>query len=111
APGRLAEQCRRVGSLLVHFSTDYVFSGLATRPYPANHQREPINIYGRSKQLGEKLLEESRCRYLLLRTSWLYAPWGKNFVRTMAQLMAQRDELNVVNDQRGCPTSCRHLAA
>ena len=108
--GRLAAACAARGALLVHFSTDYVFSGEATAPYPVDATGEPVNAYGRSKALGEKLLTASGCRYLLLRTSWLYAPWAKNFVRTIADLAKKRDRLRVVEDQWGRPTSAEHLA-
>jgi dTDP-4-dehydrorhamnose reductase len=108
--GRLAQRCAARGVLLVHFSTDYVFSGEASSPYPTDGLREPVNAYGRSKAVGEKLLEASACRYLLVRTSWLYAPWAKNFVRTIAELAKKKDRLRVVEDQRGRPTSAEHLA-
>lgn len=108
--GRLARRCARQGALLVHYSTDYVFSGEASSPYPTDAPREPVNAYGRSKAVGEQLLELSGCRFLLLRTSWLYAPWSKNFVRTIADLARKRDVLRVVEDQRGRPTSAEHLA-
>ncbi len=108
--GRLARLCSARGALLVHFSTDYVFSGEASSPYPIDAARAPVNAYGRSKAVGEALIEESGSRYLLLRTSWLYAPWAKNFVRTIAELARKRDRLRVVEDQRGRPTSAEHLA-
>ena len=108
--GLLAQACRRAGARLVHFSTDYVFNGTATAPYPTDGAREPINAYGRSKAVGERLLEASGCRYLLIRTSWLYAPWAKNFVRTIAELARKRDSLRVVSDQYGRPTSAEGLA-
>ena len=109
--GRLAAACAARGALLLHYSTDYVFSGEASAPYPVDAATgEPVNAYGRSKALGEKLLAASGCRYLLLRTSWLYAPWAKNFVRTIADLAKKRDHLRVVEDQWGRPTSAEHLA-
>jgi len=109
--GRLAQACRRAGARLVHFSTDYVFNGAATTPYAPDAARDPVNAYGRSKAVGERLLEASGCRYLTIRTSWLYAPWAKNFVRTIAELARKRDSLRVVADQRGRPTSAEGLAA
>lgn len=109
--GWLADGCAAAGRTLVHYSTDYVFSGDATTPYPVDHPRAPLNAYGRSKAVGEQRIEDSGARHLLLRTSWLYAPWANNFVRTMARLGRQRDSLKVVHDQRGRPTSAEHLAA
>ena len=110
AVGLLAERAREVGALLIHFSTDYVFAGDADVPYETDSLRSPINAYGRSKLAGERLLEASEARYLLLRTSWLYAAWGKNFVRTMLGLMRTRPSVRVVDDQLGRPTSVESLA-
>ena len=107
----LAVAVKRVGGLLVYYGTDYVFSGKADAPWPVDGELQPLNAYGRSKALGEVALRQSGCSHLMLRTSWLYAPWGKNFVRTMARLGAERSELKVVDDQRGRPTSAEHLAA
>jgi len=107
---RLAERCRAVSALLVHYSTDYVFDGLATAPYTVGEARHPQTAYGRSKARGEELLERSGCAHLMVRTSWLYAPWGKNFVDTIAKLGAERPVLRVVDDQRGRPTSAEYLA-
>lgn len=106
----LAERCRAIDALLVHFSTDYVFDGRASQPYPTNHPCDPINAYGRSKLAGEKAIREVGHRHLIVRTSWLYAPWARNFVRTIARFARERDSLRVVDDQVGRPTSCEHLA-
>ena len=110
AVGRLAERCKAVGAKLLHYSTDYVFDGTATEPYPTDHVRSPLNAYGRSKALGEELIEGSGVEHLLVRSSWLYAPWGKNFVLTIRGLAENRESLRVVADQRGRPTDCRKLA-
>jgi dTDP-4-dehydrorhamnose reductase len=110
AVGRLAQRCAAAGSVLVHYSTDYVFNGQASEPYAVDAAYDPINAYGRSKAVGEAAIREATGAHLILRTSWLYAPWGKNFVLTMRKLGAERDALTVVNDQRGRPTSAQHLA-
>jgi len=110
-PAVLAARCCETGSLLAHYSTDYVFDGRATKPYPVDHPIAPINAYGRTKAAGERRIRESGCSHLIVRTSWLYAPWGKSFVRTIARLARERDRLEVVDDQRGRPTSAEHLAA
>ena len=107
----LARRCRQTGAMLVHYSTDYVFDGNAGSPYAVDHPRQPLGAYGRSKAAGEEALERSGAAHLLIRTSWMYAPWGNNFVRTMARLMRDRESIRVVNDQRGRPTSAEHLAA
>lgn len=109
AVGILAARCREVGATLVHYSTDYVFDGLATEPYGLNEKRRPVNAYGRSKAVGEELLEASGCDYLLLRTSWLYAAHGNNFVRTIVKLAGEREMLRVVSDQVGRPTCADQL--
>lgn len=111
AVGLLAARCKEVGSTLVHYSTDYVFNGRATAPYPVDAPHDPVNAYGRSKAAGEQALFDSGAKFLLLRTSWLYAPWGKNFVLTMLNLTKTKPKLLVVDDQRGRPTSAEHLAA
>jgi dTDP-4-dehydrorhamnose reductase len=106
----LAQRCRSIGALLVHVSTDYVFDGDARVPYRVHEPRRPQNAYGRSKARGEELLLATGCEHLLLRTSWLYAPWGKNFVDTIARAGRERPSLRVVDDQRGRPTSAQYLA-
>ena len=109
--GQLAERCREIGARLVHYSTDYVFSGQASAPYRVDEPRAPLNAYGRSKAAGEVLLESSGADYILIRTSWVYAPWGKNFVRTILGLAAKRPSLRVVSDQLGRPSSAEQLAS
>ncbi len=110
----LARQCASSGTAFVTYSTDYVFDGCASGPYAVDHPRDPINAYGRSKALGEQALEAlanaTDARWLCIRTSWVYAPWGRNFVRTIAGLARTRASLSVVNDQRGRPTSAENLA-
>ncbi|MEY4544892.1 MAG: hypothetical protein RL685_1087 [Pseudomonadota bacterium] len=108
--GELAAHCRAIGARLVHYSTDYVFAGQANAPYATDHPRAPLNAYGRSKAVGERLLEQSGVEYLLLRTSWVYAPWGKNFVRTISKLAGERASLSVVADQLGRPSSAEQIA-
>ena len=110
APGILAEEAKRVGALLVHFSTDYVFDGTAARPYVESDAVNPPGAYGRTKLAGEEAVAASGCAYLTLRTSWVYGPSGKNFMLTMLRLAAAHPELRVVDDQRGAPTSSRQLA-
>jgi dTDP-4-dehydrorhamnose reductase len=110
AVGKLASLCKAAAVPLLHFSTDYVFDGAADAPYSIDHPRAPLGAYGRTKARGEELLEASGADYLLVRTSWVYAPWGQNFVRTMTKLLREKSELKVVDDQRGRPTHVRTLA-
>ncbi len=109
AVGWLAAQCRSVGAMLIHYGSDYVFDGEGQAPLTVDAVVRPINAYGRSKACGEHALRESGCEYLMVRTSWIYAPWGKNFVRTMLELASKREQVRVVDDQRGRPTSAEHL--
>jgi len=114
-PGVLGEAAARVGARALHVSTDYVFDGAAPepeRPLREDDPTGPVSVYGRTKLAGERaFLERTGGRGLVVRTSWLYGPGGKNFVTTMLKLMAERDELKVVADQRGRPTSTATLAA
>jgi len=105
----LRDACVSGGGFLVNFGTDYVFSGTATRPYPIDEPLVPLNAYGRSKAAGERAMQ-GLIDHLYIRTSWLYAPWGNNFVRTIARLLTEKPTIKVVNDQRGRPTSAEHLA-
>lgn len=109
--GVLAQRCAELNVPLVHYSTDYVFDGQCSSPYLVPMQRRPLNAYGRSKALGEELIEQARGPHLILRTSWLYAAWGKNFVLTIARLATERPTLRVVDDQRGRPTACNDLVS
>ena len=111
AVGALAERCVQARCTVVHYSTDYVFDGEATAPYPVDGLQRPLSAYGRSKAAGERKLWACGGSFLLVRTSWLYAPWGNNFVRTIARLVRERATISVVDDQRGRPTSAEHLAA
>jgi dTDP-4-dehydrorhamnose reductase len=108
--GELAAQCDRLGVPLVHLSTDYVFDGSKPGPYVESDPTGPINAYGRSKLAGELAVAGSCRRHVILRTSWVYSPFGTNFVRTMLRLGAERPELRIVDDQLGCPTYAPHLA-
>ena len=109
-PGILGEEAKRAGALLIHYSTDYVFDGELDRPYVETDATRPLSAYGRTKLEGEKAVAASGCRHLILRTSWVYAPRGKNFMLTMLRFAAERDTLRVVDDQHGAPTSSEQLA-
>jgi dTDP-4-dehydrorhamnose reductase len=110
APGVLGAWAERHGARVVHYSTDYVFDGNATRPCRETDATHPVSVYGRSKLAGEVALRDSGARHLILRTAWVYAARGHNFLRTMLRLGAERDELRVVDDQVGAPTSARLIA-
>jgi dTDP-4-dehydrorhamnose reductase len=110
APGILAEEARRLGARLIHYSTDYVFDGTKASPYREDDATAPLSAYGRSKRQGELAIAASGARYLVLRTSWVYGLHGANFMKTMLRLGRERDELRVVGDQVGAPTWTRHLA-
>lgn len=110
APAVLAVEAKRLGALLVHYSTDYVFDGAKTAPYVETDPTAPLNAYGRTKLEGEKAVAASGCDHAILRTSWVYAPHGRNFLLTMLRLAATNRELRVVDDQHGAPTSSRQLA-
>lgn len=110
APGVLGEEAERAGALLVHYSTDYVFDGAKPAPYIEEDEPNPINVYGASKLAGERAIAASGCRHLILRTSWVYGPRGRNFYLTMLRLAKERPELRVVDDQVGAPTSSLEIA-
>lgn len=106
----LAEACLRHNATLIHISTDYIFSGKADTPYSEESEPAPLNAYGRTKLAGERAIAESGCKSIILRTSWLYSEYGRNFVKTMQNLMATRSEVKVVADQIGAPTYASDLA-
>jgi len=110
AVGALAEAAKRHAALILHYSTDYVFDGAKSSPYLESDRPAPVSAYGRSKLEGERALAAVGCDYLCLRTSWVYASRGKNFLLTMLKLGAEREELRVVNDQHGSPTWARFIA-
>lgn len=110
APQTLAKACLKHKALLVHVSTDYVFDGNGTSPYQVDDPVDPQSVYGSTKAEGERLIRESGCNHVIVRTAWLYSSTGKNFVKTMLNLGDTKDEINVVNDQRGCPTWAHDLA-
>lgn len=110
AVGVLGEWAARKGAPLIHFSTDYVFDGQASEPYDENHPINPLSVYGKSKAEGEKLLLGAEADCLIVRTAWVYSATGKNFLKTMVRLAGERDELAVVSDQVGTPTSADQIA-
>ena len=96
--------------MLIHISTDYVFGGDAREPYKVDDPINPQSVYGSTKAEGERLIRESGCSYMIVRTAWLYSSVGKNFVKTMLMLGDTKEEINVVADQKGCPTWAHDLA-
>jgi dTDP-4-dehydrorhamnose reductase len=110
APSVLAKETGRRAIPLLHLSTDYVFDGLKGAPYVEADAPNPLNAYGRSKLEGELGVRANNPRHVILRTSWVYSPYRKNFVRTILRLAVERERLTIVADQRGCPTSAREIA-
>ena len=110
APATIAKLCKTINCQLIHISTDYVFDGEKKTPYLPTDTINPINIYGASKAAGEKLVVENNNQSIIIRTSWVYSTHGKNFVKTMLRLMAEKEEISVVEDQIGCPTYAADLA-
>lgn len=111
APGELAHWCQLHGVALVHFSTDYVFDGSGTRPWREDDTPNPLNAYGMSKLAGERAVQAAGGRTLLFRTSWVYAPHGRNFFTSLRLLLRERETIAVVDDQVGAPTYAGDLAA
>jgi dTDP-4-dehydrorhamnose reductase len=110
APGILAEEAKRLGALLVHYSTDYVFDGSKKSPYKEEDAPNPLSVYGRSKLEGEQAIDASKCRHLIFRTSWVYGSRGRNFLLTILRAAREKPELRVIDDQFGAPTSSLAIA-
>lgn len=111
APAVIAAWAKGHHATLIHFSTDYVFSGAGDRPWKESDPTGPLNIYGQTKLEGERAIAASGCRHIILRTSWVYSATGSNFVKSMLRLAMEKESLRIVDDQVGSPTSARDLAA
>jgi len=109
-PGRIAEELARMGGLMVHYSTDYVFDGSKAGPYVEDDPTAPLSVYGQTKLAGEQAIAASGCAHIILRTSWVYDTRGKNFLRTVLRLAREREELRMIDDQHGAPTWARAIA-
>lgn len=109
-PKNLAEVCRERNGFLIHISTDYVFDGTKNTPYTESDETKPLGVYGETKLKGEHAIINSGCEYVIIRTSWLYSSFGKNFLKTMQKLTAEKESLKVVFDQVGTPTYAGDLA-
>jgi dTDP-4-dehydrorhamnose reductase len=110
APNVLAQEAAKLGALLVHYSTDYVFDGSGSRPWAENDATAPLSVYGQTKLEGEQLIQAACPRHLIFRTSWVYAARGGNFAKTMLRLAQERERLTVIDDQIGAPTGADLLA-
>ena len=110
APGVMAEEAKKLGALLVHYSTDYVFDGAKTAPYVETDTPNPLGAYGRTKLAGDQAIQAAGCAHLIFRLCWVYGARGNNFLLTMLRLARERDKLRVVRDQIGCPTWSRMIA-
>src|SRR5260370_24025296 len=110
APAVFAEEARKIGAAIVHYSTDYVFDGSKAAPYEEADSTNPINAYGKSKLAGEQAVRTSNVPHLIFRTSWVYGTHGRNFLMTILRLATEREELRIVRDQTGAPTWAREIA-
>jgi dTDP-4-dehydrorhamnose reductase len=110
-PAALADACREIGAALIHYSTDYVFDGTKPAAYVEDDSINPLSVYGASKAAGEAAIRARLDRHVIVRTSWVYSPIGRNFVKTMLRLGQERDKLGIVDDQHGAPTAAADIAA
>ena len=110
AVSEIASVCKELKSWFIHISTDYVFNGAKDKPYDESDQTDPQSIYGISKLNGEIAILKSDCKYIIIRTAWLFSAYGNNFLKTMIRLSKNSTKLNVVSDQVGSPTYAPHLA-
>jgi dTDP-4-dehydrorhamnose reductase len=110
AVANIANICAEIGCWFVHISTDYVFDGLAHHPYDENHEGNPQSVYGKTKLRGEMAVKRAGCKYVIIRTAWVFSEYGSNFLKTMIRVGAQNEDLNIVEDQIGCPTYAQDLA-
>lgn len=110
APAVLAEEAKRLGAALVHYSTDYVYDGMKKGPYTEKDKPNPLNMYGKSKLAGDQAIQSPGIPYFIFRTSWIYGLQGENFLMTVMRLAKEREELRMIDDQIGAPTWCRFLA-
>ena len=111
APAVIAEEAKKIGASVIHFSTDYVFDGSKTTPYDEDDPANPQNVYGRTKLEGERAIQALDMPHLIFRTAWVYATQGRNFLLTILRLATQREELRIVRDQIGAPTLCGEIAS
>jgi dTDP-4-dehydrorhamnose reductase len=110
APALMAQEAKKIGAGLIHYSTDYVFDGTKKDPYVEDDPPNPLNVYGKTKLMGEQAIRDVGVPHLIFRTAWVYATQGKNFLLTILRLATQREELRIVCDQTGAPTWCREIA-
>lgn len=110
APGVLAEEAKRIGAGLIHFSTDYVYDGSKNTPYTEEDLPNPLNVYGKTKLAGDLAISETEVPHLIIRTSWVYGLRGNNFLLTILKMLREKEEIAIINDQIGTPTSSRMIA-
>jgi dTDP-4-dehydrorhamnose reductase len=110
AVANIAKKCSEINACLIHISTDYVFDGMSDHPYLENSKTNPRCVYGQSKLNGEQAIISSKCKYVIVRTAWVFSEHGDNFLKTMLKLGVRNNELSIVDDQKGCPTYAQDIA-